>query len=65
MTRKDYVAAASIVRQAHYLDEEQRVELFEHLCTWFASDNRRFDPDRFFTACAIGDSVRRRVRQAA
>jgi hypothetical protein len=55
MSRRDFIAAAAIVRQAHYLSEAQRVQLFEDLAEWFKADNPRFSPDRFFAACAIGD----------
>jgi hypothetical protein len=59
MSRRDYIRAAQLVREARYLDEEQRVQLFEDLCKWFQADNPRFSPDRFFAACAIADVGRR------
>ena len=59
MSRKDYLRAAQLVREARYLEEGQRVELFEDLCEWFQADNPRFCPDRFFAACAIADAGRR------
>ena len=65
MSRRDYVRAAQIVREARYLQEDQRVQLFEDLCAWFKADNSRFSPERFFAACAIGDAPAARVRAAA
>jgi hypothetical protein len=59
MSRKHYLRAAQLVREARYLDEEQRVQLFADLCEWFKADNPRFSPERFFAACAIADAGRR------
>jgi hypothetical protein len=59
MSRRDYLRAAQLVREARYLSEEQRFQLFEDLCQWFQADNPRFSPERFFAACAIADAVRR------
>jgi hypothetical protein len=61
MSRRDYLRAAEIVRQADYLDAEQRLRLFDDLAAWFAADNPRFDPERFYLACAAGDSLSRRI----
>ena len=59
MSRKDYLRAAQLVREARYLEDDQRVQLFEDLCEWFQTDNPRFSPDRFFAACALTDVGRR------
>ncbi len=61
MSRQDYLRAAEIVRRADYLNAEQRLRLFEDLAAWFAANNPRFDPERFYLACAAGDSFSRRV----
>ena len=61
MSRKDFIAAARIVRTADYLNAEQRLLLLEDLAAWFAADNERFDAERFYLACAAGDSFFRRV----
>lgn len=65
MSRKDFIAAAAIVRRADYLSEAQRLQLFEDLCTWFSADNPRFDAGRFFAACAIADAGSHPVQAAA
>lgn len=65
MSRRDYLRAAQLVREAAYLSETQRVTLFEDLCQWFSSDNPRFSPDRFFAACAIGDGFSRHAGRRA
>lgn len=44
MSRKHYLRAAQLVREARYLDEEQRVQLFEDLCDWFKADNPALQP---------------------
>jgi hypothetical protein len=59
MSRRDYIRAAQLVREARYLEEEQRVQLFEDLCEWCKADNPRFCPDRFFAACVLADVQRR------
>ena len=51
MSRKDYVAAARLVREAHYLNDEARARLVADLVTLFADDNARFSPSRFRAAC--------------
>ena len=52
MTRKDYVETASILNK--FIDRIESHE-FTHLVfefsEWFASDNPRFDEQRFFDAC--------------
>jgi hypothetical protein len=51
MSRKHYVAAARIVRNAHYLTDQARARLVADLVTFFADDNQRFSPSRFRAAC--------------
>jgi hypothetical protein len=51
MSRKDYVAAARILREADYLSEEARARLVADLVTFFADENPRFSPSRFREAC--------------
>jgi hypothetical protein len=47
MSRKDYVEAARIIREASYLSAEARTLLVSDLVTFFADDNPRFSPSRF------------------
>ena len=42
MSRKHYVEAARIVREAAYLSEDVRTRLIADLVTFFADDNPRF-----------------------
>ena len=51
MSRKDYVEAARIIREASYLSEEARALLVSDLVTFFANDNPRFSPSTFRAAC--------------
>jgi hypothetical protein len=51
MSRKHYVEAARIVREAEYLSEEGRRRLVADLVTFFSDDNARFVPSRFRAAC--------------
>ena len=51
MSRKDYVAAARIVREADYRSTTARTRLVSDLVTFFADDNPRFVPSRFREAC--------------
>ena len=51
MTRKHYVEAARIVREAEYLSSEARARLVSDLVTFFGDDNPRFTPSRFRAAC--------------
>jgi hypothetical protein len=58
VSRKDYVAAAAIVRAAAYLEQDAREQLVLELAEWFRADNPRFRPDMFFAA-ALGDGSSR------
>lgn len=49
MSRRDYIEAAAILREAD-LTPEQREALAHRLITMFADDNPRFSPSRFLTA---------------
>jgi hypothetical protein len=51
MSRKDYVEAARIIREASYLSAEARSRLVGDFVTFFADDNSRFSPSRFREAC--------------
>jgi hypothetical protein len=65
MSRKDYVAAAEIIRRqvdaAAYLPTSGDGALFaakaiaEDLASMFGRDNGRFDRTRFLNACGVGD----------
>jgi hypothetical protein len=65
MSRKDYVQAARIVREAGYLTEEARVRLVSDLVTFFADDNPRFSPSRFRAACEPVPIIHTSERRAA
>lgn len=65
MSRKDYVEAARIIREAGYLSREARVRLVSDLVTFFADDNPRFSPARFRQACEPVPSVALARRAAA
>lgn len=54
MTRKDYIAAADIVRAADATPAERRL-LAGAFVELFRPDNGRFDRDRFLTACDVED----------
>lgn len=53
MTRKDYIATASILNalgrkiEAHTVERKAFIEAVESFCDLFALDNPRFDEDRF------------------
>ena len=51
MSRKDYVEAARIIREADYLTSEARARLVSDLVTFFSDENARFSPSRFRQAC--------------
>jgi hypothetical protein len=55
MTRKDYVATASILNQYRIDAETISITDFDKVVADFAdmfqSDNERFDRERFFEAC--------------
>ena len=57
MSRKHYVEAARMVREAAYLSEEARARLVADLVTFFAHDNPRFSPSRFREACQPDDAM--------
>jgi hypothetical protein len=66
VSRKDYVEAARIVREADYLSGEARARLAADLVTFFADDNPRFSPSRFRGACQpVAAPWSRRVRSSA
>jgi len=49
MTRKDYVETAKILHQ--FADRIDFEDLIFEFSEWFASDNPRFDEQKFFDAC--------------
>jgi len=59
MTKKDYVKIASVIEKSvdcYQIDnEEHRVlsDLAQDLAVVFASDNDKFDQDRFLKACGL------------
>ena len=59
MSKKDYEAAARIVRAA---DEGDRAAMFAAFCALFTQDSARFDWLRFKAACIPGANVRARPR---
>jgi hypothetical protein len=61
MSRKDYVEAARIVREAEYLSHDARTRLVADLVTFFADDNPRFSASRFRAACQPEPSERDRL----
>ena len=57
MTRKDYVETASILNKfIDRIESHEFTDLVFEFSEWFASDNPRFDEQRFFDAC-IKDSA--------
>jgi hypothetical protein len=56
VSRKDYVAAARILREADYLSEDVRARLVAELVTFLADDNPRFSPSRFREVCEPVDA---------
>ena len=62
MTRKDYIQFAAIIKShecpnGSSMDKfggwnQSRDELRDRLAEFFATDNSRFDKDRFVTACS-------------
>lgn len=58
MSKKDYIAIAEIIKKSFSGDTSTEFELpilAEHLADYFATDNLRFDRDKFMTACGITD----------
>jgi hypothetical protein len=52
MTRKDYVETAKILNMfSNEMDSKTFQGLVFEFSEWFASDNPRFDEDRFWDAC--------------
>jgi hypothetical protein len=52
MTRKDYVETANILNKfADTIDSHTFQDLIFEFSEWFASDNPRFDENRFWDAC--------------
>lgn len=50
MTKKDYILAAEIIREAR-MGESERAELVRRFAEFFRRDNPRFDFGRFEAAC--------------
>jgi hypothetical protein len=58
MTRKDYVETASILNKfADTIDSHTFQDLIFEFSEWFASDNPRFDENKFYDACVDGIEV--------
>jgi hypothetical protein len=52
MTRKDYVETANILNKfADEIDSKTFQDLIFEFSEWFASDNPRFDENKFWEAC--------------
>lgn len=52
MTRKDYVETAKILNEfVDSIDSHVFQDLVFEFSEWFASDNSRFDEDKFSQAC--------------
>ena len=52
MTRKDYVETASILNKfIDRIESHEFTDLVFEFSEWSASDNPRFDEQRFFDAC--------------
>jgi rhamnogalacturonyl hydrolase YesR len=52
MTRKDYVETAKILNQfTTEIDSKTFQDLVFEFSEWFASDNPRFDENKFWDAC--------------
>ena len=52
MTRKDYVETANILNKfADTIDSHTFQDLIFEFSEWFASDNPRFDENKFWDAC--------------
>jgi hypothetical protein len=53
MTRKDYVETAKILNMfSDSMDSHVFNDLVFEFSEWFASDNPRFDENKFYDACA-------------
>ena len=64
MTKKDYERAATMVQRERGIKSAERACLISFLVEFFASDNFRFDAQRFRRACEPGANVRARGRAA-
>ncbi|OBQ45537.1 MAG: hypothetical protein AN484_00755 [Aphanizomenon flos-aquae WA102] len=52
MTRKDYIETANILNKfANEIDSKTFQDLIFEFSEWFASDNPRFDENKFWDAC--------------
>jgi len=52
MTRKDYIETAKILQKFSIkIDSGDIQDLIFEFSQWFASDNPRFDEQKFFDAC--------------
>ena len=52
MTRKDSIETAKILNQfANEIDSKNFQDLIFEFSEWFASDNPRFDENKFWDAC--------------
>jgi hypothetical protein len=52
MTRKDYIETANILNKfADTIDSHTFQDLVFEFSEWFASDNPRFDENKFWDAC--------------
>ena len=52
MTRKDYIETAKILQKfSNTIDSGDFQDLIFEFSEWFASDNPRFDEQKFFDAC--------------
>jgi hypothetical protein len=52
MTRKDYIETANILNKfADTIDSHTFQDLIFEFSEWFASDNPRFDENKFWDAC--------------
>ena len=52
MTRKDYIETANILNKfANEIESKTFQDLVFEFSEWFASDNPRFDENKFWDAC--------------
>jgi hypothetical protein len=65
-SRRHYVAVAGLVRAAGYLEARDRGQLICDLSELFATDNERFQAERFEAACEPAEAMTalERARQA-
>ena len=56
MTRKDYVETAKILNKfVDDIDSNDFDQLVFEFSEWFASDNPRFNEDKFYSACMVDE----------